>query len=80
MLVVMLNGYEVIKDSTVTHGDVFLPDRSNVFINNREDQGHVWPSGKAGKRKDLGSIPLLFSFLFKKIVVCGQSCDFVTHN
>ena len=31
----------------------------------------VWPSGKAGKRKDLGSIPLRLSFLFKKVVVCG---------
>ena len=29
----------------------------------------VWPSGKAGKRKDLGSIPLRLSFLFKKAVV-----------
>ena len=27
---------------------------------------------KAGKRKDLGSIPLRFSFLFKKVVVCGH--------
>ena len=33
----------------------------------------------AGKRKDLGSIPLRLSFLFKKVVVCGQSCDFVHH-
>ena len=33
----------------------------------------VWPSGKAGKRKDLGSIPLRLSFLFKKVVVCGHS-------
>ena len=32
----------------------------------------VWPSGKAGKRKDLGSIPLRLSFLFKKVVVCGD--------
>ena len=35
----------------------------------------------AGKRKDLGSIPLRFSFLFKK--GCGLwtlSCDVVTHN
>ena len=30
------------------------------------------PSGKAGKRKDLGSIPLRLSFLFKKVVVCGH--------
>ena len=32
----------------------------------------VWPSGKAlgsGKRKDLGSIPLRLSSLFKKVVV-----------
>ena len=27
---------------------------------------------QAGKRKDLGSIPLRFSFLFKKVVVCGH--------
>ena len=26
----------------------------------------------AGKRKDLGSIPLRLSFLFKKVVVCGH--------
>ena len=25
-----------------------------------------------GKRKDLGSIPLRLSFLFKKVVVCGH--------
>ena len=30
----------------------------------------VWPSGKAGKWKDLGLIPLQLSFLFKKVVVC----------
>ena len=27
---------------------------------------------KAGKRKDLGSIPLRLSFLFTKVVVCGH--------
>ena len=27
---------------------------------------------KVGKRKDLGSIPLRLSFLFKKVVVCGH--------
>ena len=32
----------------------------------------VWPSGKAGKRKDLGSIPLRLSFLFKNVVVGGH--------
>ena len=32
----------------------------------------VWPSGKAGKRKNLGSIPLRLSFLFRKVVVCGH--------
>ena len=32
----------------------------------------VWPSGKAGKWKDFGSIPLQLSFLFKKVVVCGH--------
>ena len=34
----------------------------------------VWPSGKAkaGKRKDLGSMPLRLSILFEKVVVCGH--------
>ena len=33
-----------------------------------------------GKPNDLGSIPLRFSFLFKKVVVCyTMSCDFVHH-
>ena len=32
----------------------------------------VWPSCKAGKRKDLGSIPLRLSCLLKKVVVCGH--------
>ena len=34
----------------------------------------VWSSGKAlgCKRKDLGSIPLRLSFLFKEVVVCGH--------
>ena len=36
----------------------------------------VWPSGKAlvrlVKQKDLGSIPLRLSFLFKKVVDCGH--------
>ena len=27
---------------------------------------------QAGKRNDLGSIPLRLSFLFKKVVVCGH--------
>ena len=42
----------------------------------------VWPSGKAGKQKDLASIPLRLSFLFKKVVVGGLTllCDFVPHN
>ena len=36
----------------------------------RSDLGEpVWPSGK---QKDLGSIPLRLSFLFKRIVVCGH--------
>ena len=26
----------------------------------------------AGKREDLGSVPLRLSFLFKKVVVCGH--------
>ena len=34
----------------------------------------------AGKQRDLGSILLRLSFLFKKVVVCGQTCDFVPHN
>ena len=33
-----------------------------------------------GKRKDLGSIPLRLSFLFKKVVVCGQSFVSITSN
>ena len=42
----------------------------------------VWPSGKAGKQKDLGSIPLrLSAFLFKKLCFqCRLSCDFGPHN
>ena len=43
----------------------------------------VWPSGKAGKagkRKDLGSIPLRLSFLFKSCGLWTRSCDFVPHN
>ena len=35
---------------------------------------------QTGKQKGLGSIPLRLSSLFKKVVVCGQSCDFVPHN
>ena len=37
--------------------------------------------GLAVKRKDLGSIPLRLSFLFKKVVVCGLCLvtDFVYH-
>ena len=31
----------------------------------------VWPSGKAGKRKGLGSIPLRFCLLFKKVRIYG---------
>ena len=27
---------------------------------------------KAGKQKDLGSIPRRLSFLFKKVVICGH--------
>ena len=27
---------------------------------------------QVGKQKDLGSIPLWFAFLFKKVVVCGH--------
>ena len=35
---------------------------------------------QAGKQKGLGSIPFRLSFLFKKVVVCGQSCDFVPYS
>ena len=41
----------------------------------------VWPSGKAGKQKGLGSIPLRLPHLLEK--GCGVwtlSCDFVPHN
>ena len=40
----------------------------------------VWPSGKAGKRRDLGSIPLRLSFLFKSCGLWTRSCDFVPHD
>ena len=32
----------------------------------------LWSSGKAGKQKGLGSIPLRLSFLFKKVAVYGH--------
>ena len=40
----------------------------------------VWPSGKAGKQKDLGSNPLRLSFLFKRCGLWTLFCDFVPHN
>ena len=40
----------------------------------------VWPRGKAGKRNDLGSIPLRLSFLFKSCGLWTRSCDFVPHD
>ena len=40
----------------------------------------VWPSGKAGKRRDLGSNPLRLSFRFKSCGLWTLSCDFVPHN
>ena len=42
----------------------------------------VWSSGKAGKagKRDLGSIPLWRSFLFKSCGLWTLSCDFVPHN
>ena len=33
-----------------------------------------------GKRKNLGSIPLRLSFLFKSCGLWTLSCDFVPHN
>ena len=33
-----------------------------------------------GKRKDLGSIPLRLSFLFKGCGLWTRPCDFVPHN
>ena len=51
--------------------------RSKFRSNSREP---VWPSGKAGKQKDLGSNPLRLSFLFKSNGLWTQSCDFVPHN
>ena len=35
---------------------------------------------EAGKRKDLGSVPLRLSFLFKSCGLWTRSCDFVPHN
>ena len=37
----------------------------------------VWPGGKAGKQKDLGSNPLLLSFLFKRCGLLTLASDFV---
>ena len=35
---------------------------------------------KAGKQRDLGSIPLRLSFLFKSCFLWTLSCDFVLYN
>ena len=40
----------------------------------------VWPSGKAGKQRDLGSNPLRLSFPFKRCGLWTLPCDFVPHN
>ena len=40
----------------------------------------VWSRGTAGKQKDLGSIPLRLSFLFKSCDLWTLSYDFVPHN
>ena len=40
----------------------------------------VWPSGKAGKQRDLGSNLLRLSFLFKNCGLWTLSCDFITQN
>ena len=58
----------------------FCGRKATCFITYVISREPVWPSGKAGKQKGLGSIPLRLSRLFKK--VCGLwtlSCDFVPH-
>ena len=40
----------------------------------------VWPSGKAGKERNLGSNPLRLSFLFESCSLWALSCGFVPHN
>ena len=40
----------------------------------------VWPSGKAGKQKDLGSSPFRLSFLFKSWGLWTLSCDFAPYG
>ena len=50
---------------------------SNVCNDSRANSFSVSRSGlavkrQAGKQKDLGSIPLRFPFLFRKVVVCGH--------
>ena len=40
----------------------------------------VWPRGKAGKRRDIGSNRLRLSFLFKSCGLWTLSCDFVPHS
>ena len=52
-------------------------DYKYVFISFGQGEP-VWP--EVGKRKDLGSIPLRLSFLFRKVVVCGHRLATVPHN
>ena len=55
-------------------------DEAKLFGVQSGEREPVWPSGKAGKRKDLGSNPLRLSFLFKRCGLWTLSCDFVPHN
>ena len=53
------------------------PDDSSVFnfkaiVYSRVSRFGLAVRRYAGKRKDLGSIPLRLSFLFRKVVVCGH--------
>ena len=50
-----------------------------TYLHTQVDCDPVWPSGKAGKRKDLGSNLLRFSFLFTSCGLWTLSCDFVHH-
>ena len=43
-----------------------------MYVNAMSRFGLAVRLGKAGKQKDLGSIPLRLSFLFEKVVVCGH--------
>ena len=50
----------------------FCGRKATCLLTNVISREPVWPSGKAGKQKGLGSIPLRLSRLFKKVVVCGH--------